>query len=332
MLIFCTLFDSKYLDKGIALYESLSNVEDDFKLYVFAFDIKAYDILTRLNYKSMIVISLKEFETERMLKIKQERSTAEYCWTCTPITIDYVLKTFREPHCTYLDADLYFFSSPSILLEELCQYQKSVIITDHRFAPEKSKKSCRRSGKYCVQFNTFMNDEQGKEVLETWKEQCLDWCFYTPYGERMGDQKYLETWTTDYSCVHELQHLGGGVAPWNISQYSLFDEEKKLLLHKKSSFSLVFYHFQNIRYLPLDLVNLRSETKDKKLKNAIYRPYLKHIEIIRAMLKKEYQLVFSIKKSCYKNPILRFIQNYIMPFKITNFSDIMSLRKLRKSI
>jgi len=331
MFIFCTLFDSKYLDKGIALYESLCSVEADFKLYVFAFDQTAYEVLKSQNFEKMRLVSLQEFETDQMLKVKQERSAAEYCWTCTPITIDYVLREYNEPHCTYLDADLYFFASPKVLIQELQEAKKSVIITEHRFPLSEQEQMMERAGKYCVQFNTFLNDEQGKEILETWKEQCLDWCFYTPNGERMGDQKYLETWTTDYSCVHELQHLGGGVAPWNISQYTLLDEEKKLLLYNESSFSLVFYHFQNIRYLPLDLVNLRSGTKDRKLKNAIYRPYLKHIEMIRAMLQKEYQLVFSIKKSYYQNPILRFIQNYIMPFKVTSLSDIVSLKKLRKS-
>ncbi|NCB71844.1 MAG: glycosyl transferase [Clostridia bacterium] len=326
------MFDSKYLDKGIALYESLCSIEDEFKLYVFAFDQRTYDILSGQNYKKMRLVSLQEFETEQMLKIKQERSAAEYCWTCTPIIIDYVLREFSEPHCTYLDADLYFFASPKVLFQELQDSNKSVIITEHRFPPSEQNQMVERAGKYCVQFNTFLNNKQAKEVLGTWKDQCLDWCFYTPNGDRMGDQKYLESWTSDYSCVHELQHLGGGVAPWNISQYSLFDESKKILRYKQSAFPLVFYHFQNIRYLPFNLVNLRSGTKDRKLKNAIYLPYLKHIEMIRTMLHNEYQLIFSIKKSCYQNPLLRVIQNYVMPFKITSLSDIVSLRKLRKSI
>lgn len=33
---FCTLFDSYYLDKGLALYSSLEKVSEDFTLYVFA--------------------------------------------------------------------------------------------------------------------------------------------------------------------------------------------------------------------------------------------------------------------------------------------------------
>ena len=332
MDVFCTLFDSKYIDKGIALYESLYKVTDSFKLYVFAFDQRAYDILVDINFKNMVVISLKDFETEIMKEVKKERSSAEYCWTCTPITIDYILTNYNEKMCTYLDADLYFFSSPSQLLCEIENTNKSVIITEHRFPPDKMEKGLNESGKYCVQFNTFINDENGRKVLDKWKNQCLEWCFYTKYGDKMGDQKYLENWTTEFVGVHELQHLGGGVAPWNVNQYILKKQESIIFLYKKIDFNLVFYHFQNIRYLPFGFVNIKSGTNDNNIKYKIYSPYLKHIEKIRTMLNSKYGLKFTIKKSCFSNPILRFIQDYIMPFKINNISDIMSLEKLRRDI
>ena len=64
-MIFCTLFDSYYLDKGLVMFESLKNITDDFKLYVIAFDDKCYDILKDYNDEKLIPISLKEFEKDR---------------------------------------------------------------------------------------------------------------------------------------------------------------------------------------------------------------------------------------------------------------------------
>ena len=37
MINFCTLFDSYYLDKGIALYKSLEKVSDNFSLFTYCF-------------------------------------------------------------------------------------------------------------------------------------------------------------------------------------------------------------------------------------------------------------------------------------------------------
>lgn len=71
---FCTLFDSYYLDKGLALYRSLSKVTEDFTLYVFCFDDKAKAILDGMTLPHLVVLHHSDFETEELLKLKKERS------------------------------------------------------------------------------------------------------------------------------------------------------------------------------------------------------------------------------------------------------------------
>lgn len=109
---FCTLFDSYYLDKGLALYRSLSKVTEDFTLYVFCFDDKAKAILDGMTLPHLVVLHHSDFETEELLKLKKERSRAEYCWTCTSVIIEYVLDHYPVDSCTYLDSDLYFYADP----------------------------------------------------------------------------------------------------------------------------------------------------------------------------------------------------------------------------
>lgn len=48
-LIFCTLFDSNYIDKGLSLYWSMRKNIDNFKLYIFAFDTQCYEVLLKLD-------------------------------------------------------------------------------------------------------------------------------------------------------------------------------------------------------------------------------------------------------------------------------------------
>lgn len=330
----CTLFDSFYLDKGIALYNSLVNTGDEFRLYIFAFDDTCYSVLKDLNLDNTELIALTEFETDDLKIVKTERTKAEYCWTCTPWIIKYVLEKYGVDICTYVDSDLYFFKSPKLLIGEIANNTDNIIITEHRFKKDSNyDKKVEIYGKYCVEFNTFKNNGYALEALNWWAERCLEWCYYKREGNLLGDQKYLDHWVSTFRGVHELQNLGGGVAPWNLDQYDLVSVKgTNILLCEKntgSNFDLVFYHFQNIRYITEDLVNIKSGTNNKRLKQAIYFPYLKEIEKIRSKLITNYNIDFSQHKICSINPLVAFIQKNIMQFKCTSFSDIINLKKIR---
>ncbi len=224
MLHFCTLFDSNYLARGLVTYESLmATTEGSAKLYVFAFDDKCYDILTKMQLPNLVVISLLEFEDAQLLAIKPSRSRGEYCWTCTSSTILYCIEKFKLPHCTYIDADMFFYENPQVLIDEKPS-NCSVIITEHRYTPAYDKSKL--SGKYCVQFMYFENTEGGMNVLKWWRARCLEWCFNRFEDGKFGDQKYLDDWTSRFSGVHVLKHLGGGLAPWNVQQYNFINKEK----------------------------------------------------------------------------------------------------------
>src|SRR5688500_636594 len=131
---YCTLFDSYYLSRGLAMYRSLSKHCPDFHFYIFAFDKTSDTILRQLALRNVTVISLDEFEDERLLAVKSDRSKGEYCWTCTSSTIYYCITQFNLEHCTYIDADLYFFSNPNVLVDEMGD--NAVLITEHRYSKQ----------------------------------------------------------------------------------------------------------------------------------------------------------------------------------------------------
>lgn len=335
MINFCTLFDSYYLDKGIALYRSLESVSSDFTLYIFCFDEKSHDILRNLNFKHAVILHNSVFETPQLLELKKERSKAEYCWTCTSVAIEYVLRNYSVESCTYIDADLYFYSDPQVLFDEINASKADVAIVEHRFKNDRYGRQLEeRNGKYCVQFNYFRNNENGMKVLMWWKEQCFDWCYDIPDPDRMGDQKYLNHFTSLFTGVHELQHLGGGVAPWNLEQYSLSRGDDRRIVMQTSAgetFPLVFYHFQNIRYMPGRRVNIKSQTRDKQLKYTIYIPYLQEIENIRQLLIEKYEMSYEVKGIVRSsNPVVGFLQKHFAALKIRHLSDVIDLNRLQK--
>lgn len=335
MYSFCTLFDSGYLDKGIVLYRSLEELPDEIHLYIFAFDDKCYEVLMDMGLEKTTVISLKDFETSEMKKVKQERTKAEYCWTCTPFTIEYVLNNFNVDACTYVDADMMFFSSVKPIFDKMESKKASILITPHRFPPtEAGRKAENTFGRYCVEFNTFKNSEAGRTALSWWRERCLEWCYYEKDGERIGDQKYLDNWTQKFPGVLEVDHWGAGLAPWNIGQCSLLDAKDKDVRFKRKKtteeWELIFYHYQNIRYLPKYFVNVSADKAEKALKVAIYYPYLKIIEQTRQELNEKYGIEFNEQKSCSQNPFIAFVQKKIIPYKIRSFTDLINLKTLMK--
>ena len=153
--VLCTLFNCNYLDKGLALYESLKKVSNDFCLYVLAMDNQCYDILKDLNLSSLRPIALEDFENEELKKAKQNRTIGEYCWTCSSCLIKYVLETYNPDYCTYIDADTYFYSDPYIIIKEMQNKNASVQIVGHRFNKCVEQRETFIKGRFRVEFNTF---------------------------------------------------------------------------------------------------------------------------------------------------------------------------------
>jgi hypothetical protein len=238
-----------------------------------------YELLEKMNLPKIKLVSLKEFESPELLKAKADRGVGEYSWTCASNFIWFLSQKYPEMELiTYLDADLYFFNDPKILIEELGE--KDVLITEHRYTKKYDQSLA--SGKYCVQFMVFKNNPNGLKVLDWWRRACLDWCFGYLDNGRFGDQKYLDDWTTRFVGVHELQHLGGGVAPWNVQQYDFSINDSKIIGHVRggnNNWPLVFYHFHSFCLIsPTEYLSARRYDLSKNVKEIICAPYFKALQ------------------------------------------------------
>lgn len=284
---YCTLFDSFYLSRGLAMYESLSEHSSNFTLYIFPFDSITENVLYSLNLKNVVIVPLRDFETPELLEVKKERSKAEYCWTCTPSVISYVIDKYETADCTYLDSDLFFYSDPSVLISELDKTGKSVLITEHRYSFLPRLYEEKRAGRFCVQFMTFKNEKNSLSVLDTWRKQCIDWCFARHEDGKFGDQKYLDEWPVKYDNIHILNHQGGGVAPWNIQKYSFNSNGNSftgVVRKSKTSFKIIFYHFQYVKILENDSYDIGWYLISSQVRKLFYLPYLRKLSVTEERL------------------------------------------------
>jgi hypothetical protein len=314
MYNYCTLFDSNYLTRGLAMYQSLKKHSDHFHLYIFAFDDTSYHLLKKIDWEFMTIIPLQAFEDGELLKVKEDRSSGEYCWTCTPSIIKYSIEKYGLDSCTYLDADLYFYSDPSVLIEEM--ENKSVLITEHRYTPQYDQSAT--CGIYCVQFMTFKNDAKGMKVLNWWRNACIEWCYARFENGKFGDQKYLDDWVTKFGGVHELCHFGA-VAPWNIQQYDIRMEESGLFgleLKTYNTFKVIFYHFHAVRFVEKNRIELGIYKFKKRDIELLYKPYIKHLAKITNYLRSfdknnDYNGVVEKDPFHWKDP-LRYVKRKVI--------------------
>jgi len=324
MYNFITLFDKNYLPKGFALYDSLIKHCNNFSLYVLAMDNETEKFLNKKNLCNMFVIPLSNIELfyPELIKLKKIRTIAEYCWTLTPYSLQYVIKKYNLDSCTYLDSDIYFFNDPKIIFDEA--RNNSIIITEHRYTPENDQTET--SGKYCVQFVFFKNDKNGIEALEWWRQRCEEWCYYRCENGKMGDQKYLDDWTTRFKGVYVPTHIGCGLAPWNIQQYDLIVENNILFVKDKITRKIepvIFYHFHG----------LSKEYADKEKIQWLLSPSIRYVidNNVRKMIYADY-LKFISKYEGIKNGVIKIIKktDYLNIFKLIIKDIIHSLLICRK--
>ena len=245
MRYFCTYFDHNYLPKGIALYTSLQgHCANEFQLWVLCLSPECYSTLKSLNLQNLCPIPLSDIEDfdQGLLKVKPTRTTVEYYFTCTPCLPLFLLKQHSGIDViTYLDSDLFFFNSPEPIFQEIGS--SSIAIIPHRFSP--NHQVLDRYGIYNVGWLSFRNDPNGRDCLEWYRSQCLEWCFDRYEDGKFADQKYLDSWPNQFSGVCVLQHKGANLALWNITNYSVRLTHQGLFVDE---LPLIFYHFQGIHY------------------------------------------------------------------------------------
>lgn len=261
---FVTLFDNNFLPTGLCLHRSLLEQGGAFHLWVLCMDEEVELHLKQLGLPHVTLIPLREVEDARLLAVKPSRSKGEYCWTLTPFSPQFVFdRDATVTRVTYLDADLFFFDDPHLLLDEFEQSGKHVLITEHAYDPRYDK--TRRSGRFCVQFMTFRRTSEAYEAMRWWQDRCLEWCFARVEAGKFGDQKYLDQWPTLFAQqVHILKQKEKTLAPWNVHYFGE---------RAGGAVQPVFYHFHGLRLISPGKLLLYSGYQVGTVANMLYKLY-----------------------------------------------------------
>lgn len=295
---FVTLFNATYIPQGLALLASMNRNIEQFKLWVLCVDDETHEFFVTQKFANIGLIKLSDVISEELLSAKKTRTIAEFCWTLTPFSIQYVFDADSSvSKVTYLDADLWFKKSPEPIFEELNASGKNILITDHAYASEYDQSET--SGKFCVQFMTFSREDP-EGVNHWWGQRCLEWCYARAEDGKFGDQKYLDNWPIQFQkSVHVLtQHLWTQ-APWNSVRFDCND--------------CIFYHFHGLKIIDAQNIDFGdSYILSKSVIDKIYRPYIDDLrDGIAAVIAFSGSLRPQGMKKSYMYKIKRFLKKKI---------------------
>jgi hypothetical protein len=270
--VYCTYFDHNYLSRATVMIESLRRFEPRTPIYVLALSETCETILRDLALPHVEIIPLTALEAAypELATVKPTRMTIEYYFTLSPFLPHYLFVHTSAERITYIDGDLYFFSSPRPLLDSLGD--ASVAITPHRFSFE--YRNHVRYGRFNVAWISYRRCPEGLECVDAYKADCTAWCYDRLEGERFGDQKYLDAWPGRYPALKIIEHKGFNLGIWNVRGYMIRMKSDTVMIDDDP---LVFYHFDATQFLPDGTVKVpvlpvggRSQTV--LLENVI-RPY-----------------------------------------------------------
>ncbi|MCU1307994.1 MAG: glycosyl transferase family 2 [Acidobacteriaceae bacterium] len=277
---FCTYFDENYLPRALALVSSLEKHCPDFHLFALCMDESCYQELIALQHRSITAISLTDLEAADpdLFNVKQNRSRVEYYWTCGPAFILHLFNKYAEVQfLSYIDSDIFFFSTPKSLFDEMEGY--SIGIIEHRFPPNHADRN--RFGIYNVGWLGFRRDDNGLECLRWWRERCIEWCYdYIDQG-RFGDQKYLDDWPVRFKRVRVINNKGANVAPWNLDSYGVRERNGQVLVDDDP---LIFFHFHGFKQLSGSVYDTNLGRfgcrPSKSIRRQIFGSYIKQLRYL----------------------------------------------------
>ena len=298
MNYFCTFFDIRYLDRGLALYHSLLARGEPFHLWILCMDRETEETLSTQSLRNSTLVTISDLEhaDPRVTIVRQDRSLVEFYFTSKSFLCQYVFGMNPDVELlTYFDADGFFFGSPGIILEEMKGY--SIGLTGHRFPARLN--SMEQHGLFNAGFVSFRRDAEGLGALTWWQDRCIEWCRdYTDCG-RYADQGYLNDIPQRFNRVVIIRHKGINAAPWNITQYRVTVAGDRILI---DSDPLIFYHFHGVKKITTSWfdsgLSLYGASLTGSVKKHIYTPYLN--ELMRTSpLRSESQRSVRIERGAY---------------------------------
>ena len=270
------------------MLRSLRAVDRDCRVTVLCLTASCEQALARLQEPGVTLIRLADFEGRNpdLLALKGTRSLRDYYLAFASFLIASELSEAAPGDVvTYLDADLFFYSSPQPIFSAIENASVGLIGHRHHWWTRRLEKY----GHLNVGWVSIRCDEVGREVAQWWRARCIEWCFadLDLEGDRFAEQKYLDHMIAKFPRVIEITHPGTNLGPWNICRHRVARDGASGFT-VDGRFPLIFVHYSGIREAQPNLFLCSNVSYlapfSRTVRNELYRPYLRLLRSIREEL------------------------------------------------
>lgn len=305
MQSFCTIVSHHHLPYAKAVLASLRNYDSKLSLQVLVTDADNSEVRQTDGLRIWTVQEISNSEAFQKLYKRQghRRESDEFRWALKPVFLCHLLKHDFEK-MIYVDADVFFFSSPLFLFEQL--ETSSILLTPHW----RSIDPLHFDDLFALLKDGYFNggfigaNRHGVKALEWWAEACTAKMEKSLTLGLYDDQKYLDLLPHEFAGVQVVQHRGCNLAYWNMDTNRRQLQDGKLLINGK--FEPVFVHFTNATVRHIDNGN-----------DALLRPML---DAYRLALKVQgLSAAISIQNDYRANPFLALKRRLLLRTRLKRF-------------
>lgn len=281
----CTLSDSNFFIKGMALFESLISKNKNIILHYLLIDENAYEKSLKIKHPQIKFYKVEDLiaKDQQLLNLKNQ-NYKYFCWSLASYFSNFLL-TEEKDSITYIDSDIYFYEDINYIFKEI--NDKDIGLFRHRMFDLQYNYT---EGLFNVGVVYFKNSDFGKKALKWWSDSVL----YQKYPElsTCGDQKYLDFFYINYKNHLFIDGNIGHGAPWQWQVYDFSDYEvNKNIIWNGQKQKLIFSHFsqfkcdfENDNYIPSTMHHcytpLEKYDEIKELKK-IYNDYFNFLKITK---------------------------------------------------
>lgn len=283
---YCTYFDHRFLERGLAMIRSLRRVDPGCRIAVLCLTEICARAMARLGEPGVTLLRLDDFERDNpdLLAIKETRALRDYYFTLSGCLVASELRQVPAGEVlAYVDADLFFYASPEPLLAAMANASVGLVGHRHHWWTKRLEKY----GRFNVGWVGFRADATGREAAEWWRARCIEWCYCDLSSDRFADQKYLDHMFKKFPRVVEIGHPGANLGPWNICRHALVAGPDGHFVVDRA-FPLIFFHYSGLTRVSDDTYLCSNVSYlgpfSRTVRKGLYAPYLAGLKRIREEL------------------------------------------------